>query len=65
MPIDNSNGARYKSIMKFVKRNKKLPRPLVISANNVLLDGLTTFNVANAMKFEEVPVIVLENVVVV
>lgn len=61
--IDNKYGNKFRRIMNFVQKNGKLPRPIVISANNMLLDGATTFNVANEMKLREVPVIVLENVV--
>ena len=61
--INNSDCGKFKRIMKFVKRTGKLPRPIVISSNCMLLDGMTTYNVAEHMKLEEVPVIILENVV--
>ena len=62
--IFNNGGRRYKKIMSFARRYNKLPRPIIVSYNGVLLDGMTTYNVAMDLYLNEVPVIVLENVIV-
>jgi len=63
---DNTTGSqKFKKMLTFSRRTKKLPRPLVISSNYILLDGKTAYAVARKLHFEEVPVIVLENVVVI
>lgn len=61
--IDNSGGRKFTKTMEFVSRYGRFPRPIVISANNILLDGRTVFHVARKLKFHEVPVIQLENVI--
>lgn len=62
--INNQGSEKYKRMKIFAKRYHKLPRPIVISSNNILLIGETAYAVAKALNFEEVPVIWLENVVV-
>lgn len=60
----NHGSAKFNKMLDFVQTYNKLPRPLVISSNNVLLDGETAYAVADALNIEEVPVIILDNVVV-
>lgn len=60
--IDNSNGRKYKRMMAFVQKHGKLPRPLVITKNNVLLNGESAYGVSKELGFKTVPVIMLENV---
>lgn len=63
--VDNRGSDKYKRMYTFVSRYGKLPRPIIVSAKGVLLDGETAYAVAKELKFKEVPVIVLENVRVV
>lgn len=60
--IDNSGGRKYARTLEFATKYGKLPRPIVITSNNILLDGRTAFHVARKLKFKKVPVIQLENV---
>lgn len=62
--VDNTGSESFKRMLIFARRYQKLPRPLVISSNQILLDGETAYAVAKAMQFKEVPVIMLENVIV-
>lgn len=61
---DNRGSEKFKRMFTFARRYKKLPRPIVISSNYILLDGETAYAVAKDLHFVEVPVIILENVVV-
>ena len=63
--IDNKGGKKFRKMMNFCKRYRKLPRPIIISRNDILLDGFTAFAVAKELGFRVVPVIKLDNVVVV
>ena len=63
--VENQNGEKYKKTLEFVERTGKLPRPLVISCNRFLLDGFTAYNVAKELEMKNVPVVFLENVIVV
>lgn len=60
--IDNSNGRKYQRMMAFAKKHGKLPRPLVITKNNILLNGESAYGVSKELRFKVVPVIILENV---
>lgn len=62
--IDNRGSEKFKKMLTFARKAKKIPRPLIISRNNILLDGETAYMVAKTLNFKEVPVIALENVVV-
>ena len=55
-------GKTYLKIYDFVKKYRKLPVVLVISWNGILLDGRIAYEVAEELKLEMVPVVVLENV---
>lgn len=63
--IDNKGSKKYNKMMSFCKKYRKLPRPIIISSNNILLDGFTAFAVARELNFKVVPVIRLDNVVVI
>lgn len=60
--MDQRGTRRYIRMTRFVKKYKKLPRPMTISANNVLLNGETAYVVAKEFKIENIPVVILENV---
>ena len=51
-------------MLTFARRYNKLPRTIVVSRNGKLLDGATAYEVAKKLRFVEVPVTVLENVVI-
>lgn len=55
---------KYKKMLTFARRAQKIPRPLVLSSNLILIDGETAYAVAKHLHFEEVPVIILDNVIV-
>ncbi|MGN1330062.1 MAG: HNH endonuclease [Clostridia bacterium] len=61
---ENRKSERFKKMLMFARKYHKLPRPLIISSNYILLDGKIAYSVAKVLHFEEVPVIILENVVV-
>ena len=56
------SGKTYVKIYDFVKKYEKLPIVLVVSSNNVLLDGRIAYEIAEELGLEMVPVVVLENV---
>lgn len=58
----NKTGKTYLKTYDFVKKYRKLPVVLVISWNGILLDGRIAYEVAEELKLEMVPVVVLENV---
>lgn len=62
--INTVGSEKYQKMLIFAEKTQKIPRPLVISSNLVLIDGETAYAVAKAMNFTEVPVIILENVIV-
>lgn len=64
IPENGQTKKKYKKVSMFLKRYQKLPNPLVISANNFLLEGNTVYWVALEHNIQEVPVIKLENVFV-
>lgn len=63
--VENQSGDKYQRTLRFAKRTGKLPRPLIISCNRFLLDGFTAYNVAKELEMSSVPIIFLENVIVV
>lgn len=63
-PEDEQSQKKYKRVTNFVKNYNHLPNPIVVSVNNVLLEGNTVYWVAKDNGFEQVQVIVLENVFV-
>lgn len=63
--ISNQGSRKYKKMMQYAKKYGKLPRPIVISSNNIILDGYTAFAIARELNFKQVPVIILDNVVVI
>lgn len=60
--IDNSKGRKYQRMMSFVQKYGKLPRPLVLTKNNVLLNGEAAYGVSKRVGLKVIPTIVLENV---
>lgn len=60
----NQGSRKFKRMLTFAKKFNKLPRTIVVSKNGILLDGATAYGVAKLLKFEEVPVTVLENVII-
>ena len=55
-------GVEYHRQEKFYKKYKRLPKPIIISANRFLLDGFNTIMLAKNYYIERIDVIVLENV---
>ena len=62
--IHNFNTDKFQKMLSFVEYYHKLPRTLVISKNNALLEGATAYEVAMILNLKIVPVTVLENVIV-
>lgn len=62
--VSNTNSNKFKRMLTFARRYNKLPRTIVVSRNGKLLDGATAYEVAKKLRFVEVPVTVLENVVI-
>ena len=62
--VNPEGSDKYKKMLDFARKTQKIPRPLVLSSNLILIDGETAYAVAKAMQFLEVPVIILENVIV-
>lgn len=63
--LDKSyKGKKYKKIKSFYKKYHYLPRPIVLSSNNVLLDGYLILMFAKNKQIKKIPVIVLDNVIV-
>lgn len=54
--------AGLKKASDFVKIYGKLPYPLVLSKNQVVLSGISAYMIAKEMDLSHVPVIILENV---
>ena len=57
-------GKKYYKIKSFYKKYHYLPKPLIISSNNILLDGYLVLMFAKNKKIKKIPTIVLENVIV-
>lgn len=62
--INTEGSEKYQKMLVFAQKAKKIPRPLVLSSNLILIDGETAYAVAKHMHFMEVPVIILDNVIV-
>lgn len=56
-------GEKYKKNMEFIKKYGHVPKPIVISSNNVILDGRIVKKSAERMGLEQIPAIILENVI--
>ena len=56
-------GQKYKEDIEFIKEYGHVPKPIVISSNNVILDGRIVKKSAERMCLEQIPAIVLENVI--
>lgn len=61
-PNQDLRGKKYHRILAFYEKYNKLPRPVIIDANNRLLDGYNVILFANDSKIKTVPVIRLDNV---
>ena len=57
-------GKRYKEVKTFYKKNHYVPRPIIISTNNILLDGFLILMYAKNFRISYIPAIILENVIV-
>lgn len=64
-PGEDLRGKKYHRIVVFWKKYHKLPKPVVLDKNNVLLDGYNIIIFARDFKIKEIPAIKLENVVVI
>ncbi|MBR6504471.1 MAG: HNH endonuclease [Clostridia bacterium] len=58
-------GKKYNKYTKFIKKYGRLPRPIILSGNFVLLDGFTILVCAREQGIHYIPVVVLENVEVI
>ena len=56
-------GKQYYRISEFYQKYKKLPRPIIVDKNMRLLDGYNCILFAKDHNLKEIPVIILENVV--
>lgn len=61
--IRNQGSRKYSRTMQFAKKYRKLPRPIILSSNYIILDGFTAYAIARELNFKIVPVIILDNVV--
>ncbi len=64
-PEENLRGKKYYRIVEFYNENKRLPRPIIVDKNNNLLDGFNILLFAEDSKIKSVPIIQLENVIMV
>lgn len=55
---------RYQMIKSHYKKYHKLPRPIIISGNNILLDNYHVLMFAKNKQIKKVPILQLENVIV-
>lgn len=62
--IETAKGKKYKEAEEFLFKYGKFQRPIVISANSILLDGFITMWLAKNEQIDRVPTIKLENVFV-
>lgn len=58
-------GKKYYRILEFYNQYKKLPRPIIVDRENQLLDGYNIIVFAKDFNIQYIPVIKLENVVVI
>ena len=61
----NFHGKKYYRILEFYKLYNKLPRPIIVDMENQLLDGYNILMFAHEFNIQYVPVIKLENVIVI
>lgn len=64
-PSYDFRGKKYYRILEFYNQYKKLPRPIVVDKENQLLDGYNIIIFAKDLNIQYIPVIKLENVVVI
>lgn len=55
---------KYKKIKAHYKKYHKLPKPIIVSGNNILLSGYLILMFAKNKKIKKVPVLQLENIIV-
>ena len=60
----NYKGKKYRKVKSFFNKYGHLPRPIIISSNNFLLDGFVVLMFAKEIKISHIPTIILENVIV-
>lgn len=63
--IDRNTSYDSKKLCKirsFIQKYGQMPRPLIVSNENILLDGGKLFMAASNMGYKEIPTIVLDNV---
>ena len=58
-------GKKYHRTVEFYQKYKKLPRPAIIDKNNKLLDGYNIIIFANDFDIKIIPVIKLDNVIMI
>ena len=61
-PGHDLRGKKYHRIVEFWHKYHKLPRPVVVDKNNVLIDGYNIIIFARDFEIKRIPVIKLENV---
>ena len=61
-PEFNLRGKRYHRILEFYETYGKIPRPVIVDADNNLLDGFNILLFANDSGIKTVPVVKLDNV---
>lgn len=59
------HGKKFCRITEFYNKYKKLPRPIIVDKENNLLDGYNAFMFAKEFGIQQVPVIRLENVILI
>ena len=64
-PGQDLRGKKYHRIVEFWNQYHKLPRPIVLDRNNVLLDGYNIIIFARDFKIKTISAIKLENVEVI
>lgn len=63
-PECNLRGKKYYRILEFYNKYKNLPRPIIVDKENKLLDGYNIILFAKDFDIQYIPVIKLENVVI-
>lgn len=58
------NFKKYKSMREFIRKYGNVPKPLVVSRNNFVLEGNTLYLAEKDCGYQYIPIIRLENVVV-
>ena len=61
----DANSKKYQKVLKFAQKTGKLSRPIVVSKNRFLLEGYNCYRVAKKMSMKKVPVVILENVILI